>query len=44
MRRASYARTGGGELDDGRMGPGMRGGEIEAIVPFLYVNTEGVCD
>lgn len=44
MRSASCARTGGGELDDGRMGPGKRGGEIEVIVAFLYVHTECVCD
>lgn len=44
MRSASCARTGGGEMDDGRMGLGKRGGEIEVIVAFLYVHTEGVCD
>lgn len=44
MRSASCARTGGGGLDDGRMGPGKRGGENQVIVAFLCVHTEGVCD
>lgn len=37
MRSASCARTGGGELNDGRMGPEKRGGEIEVIVAFLHL-------